>query len=277
MVEKPKPNLDLCYPFSMFRLGFLFVTTMKDAFYFPHFCNARNDRKVKRVIKQHGIQGYGIYFMLLEVLREQTDYRYPFADVDLLADEFGVEEQTLLSVINDSELFQIDGDSFYSANLIKYLEPMMRMREQRSKAGKASAQRRSNTVTNDNATEFNDRSTTDERVLNENEQRKVKESKLNESKVNESINAHTHDYLALPKADNDPELIQFFNDAGGNAQQASMFFNHYHSQNWVKSNGMAVTNWKAMARKWIDRDNFGGSPYKSKPKSIGEIMSGYNL
>jgi hypothetical protein len=187
MVEKPKPNLDLCYPFSMFRLGFLFVTTMKDAYYFPHFCNARNDRKVKRVIKQHGIQGYGIYFMLLEVLREQTDYRYPFEDVDLLADEFGVEEQTLLSVINDSELFQIDGDSFYSINLIKYLEPMIRMREQRSKAGKASAAARFNTVTNDDPTELNDRSTVVERVLNENEQKKRKESKVKESKVNETI------------------------------------------------------------------------------------------
>ena len=245
---------------------------MKDAYYFPHFSNARHDRKVKRVIKTLGVEGYGIYFMLLEVLRDQGEFKYPLSDVDLLADEFNTSEAKVNAVIKNFDLFNIDEDQrFFSVNLIKYLEPMFKMREQRIEAGKASGKARSLKA------KMNDRSTNVQRVLNENEQSKVKESKINESRVNESINAHAHDYLALPKADNDPELIQFFTDAGGNAQQASMFFNHYHSQNWVKSNGMAVTNWKAMARKWIDRDNFGGSPYKSKPKSIGEIMSGYNL
>lgn len=229
------------------ELGFLFVTTMKDAFYFPHFCNARNDRKVKRVIKQHGIQGYGIYFMLLEVLREQTDYMYPFADVDLLADEFGVDEQTLLSVINDSELFQIDGDSFYSTNLIKYLEPMIRMREQRSKAGKASAAARFNTVTNDDATELNDRSTTVERVLNENEQRKVKESKEKETIVDDSRTK------TFPKHSKDDAMVQMFIDAGSNAQEAERFFNHYDSQGWLKSNNLPIMDWRSAASNWINR------------------------
>ena len=30
----------------------------KDAFYFPHFSNARNDRKLRRVRKELGIEGY---------------------------------------------------------------------------------------------------------------------------------------------------------------------------------------------------------------------------
>jgi hypothetical protein len=41
----------------------------KDAYYFPHFYNARHDRKIKRLRKDLGIEGYGIFFMLLEVLR----------------------------------------------------------------------------------------------------------------------------------------------------------------------------------------------------------------
>ena len=40
----------------------------KDAFYFPHFSNARTDRKLRRVRKDLGLEGYGIYFMLLEVM-----------------------------------------------------------------------------------------------------------------------------------------------------------------------------------------------------------------
>ena len=56
---------------------------MKDAYYFPHFCNARHDRKIKRVTKELGVEGYGIYFMVLEVLREQTDFKYPLSEIDL--------------------------------------------------------------------------------------------------------------------------------------------------------------------------------------------------
>ena len=33
-------------------------------------------RKLKRVKKDLGIEGYGIYFIVLQVLREQTDFKY---------------------------------------------------------------------------------------------------------------------------------------------------------------------------------------------------------
>lgn len=249
---------------------------MKDAYYFPHFSNARNDRKIKRVIKTLGVEGYGIYFMLLEVLRDQGEFKYPLSDVDLLADEFNTSEAKVNAVIKSFDLFNIDEDQmFFSVNLIKYLEPMFKMREQRIEAGKASGRARSLKA------KTNDRSTTVQRAMNENEQSKGKESKEKESKLNESIgkqiNAPASDFINLPIADTDPELIQFFTDYGSTAQEASSFYNHYHSQGWLKSNGIPVTNWQSIARKWIDRERFGTQPYKSKPKSIGEIMSGYNL
>ena len=42
------------------------------------------------LIDQLGLEGYGIYFMLLETLRDQHDLRYPIEDLDLLADETGI-------------------------------------------------------------------------------------------------------------------------------------------------------------------------------------------
>jgi len=56
----------------------------KEGYYFPHFCNARNDLKILRLRKDLGEEGYGIYFMLLELLREQPELRYPCDDIDLL-------------------------------------------------------------------------------------------------------------------------------------------------------------------------------------------------
>lgn len=96
----------------------------KDAYFFPHFSNARHDRKVKRIIKELGVEGYGIYFMLLEVLREQTDLRYPLADIDLLADEFNTSEQKVRTVISNYKLFDVDEcENFFSMKLVFYLQP----------------------------------------------------------------------------------------------------------------------------------------------------------
>ena len=142
----------------------------KDAFYFPHFSNARHDRKLKRVIKDLGIEAYGIYFMILEVLRDQQDFKYPMVDLDLLADEFGTSESKVLVVVNNYDLFTIDSDEkFFSPKMLTYLEPYFRMREQRKLAGKASADKRLSI----------DRSTTVQ-------QSKVKESKEKEIKVKET-------------------------------------------------------------------------------------------
>ena len=96
----------------------------KDAFYFPHYSNARNDRKLKRVIKDLGIEGYAIYFMILEVLRDQPNFKYPIKDIDLLADEFGTTDAKLKVVISNYELFIVDANSdFFSIKQIQYLQP----------------------------------------------------------------------------------------------------------------------------------------------------------
>ena len=142
----------------------------KEAFYFPHFSNARHDRKIRRLRKELGIEGYGIYFMLLETLRDQHDMMYPLADCDLLAEEFGTSDAKIKTVLCNYELFDFDEESrFFSPKMLVYLEPYFKMKEQRVAAGKASAVKRM----------LNDRSTTVQ-------QSKVKESKVNEIKVKES-------------------------------------------------------------------------------------------
>lgn len=157
---------------------------MKEAYYFPHFCNARHDRKIKRLRKELGVEGYGIYFMLLEVLREQQDMRYPLTDIDLIADEFNTSEQKVVTVIKAYELFEIDEqEKFFSPKMLVYLEPYFRMKEQRREAGLKSGEKRKANL----LTESNDRSTTVEESFNENEQSKVKKSKEEEIKENEII------------------------------------------------------------------------------------------
>jgi hypothetical protein len=157
---------------------FIKINMEKEAFYFPHFCNARHDRKIRRLRKELGTEGYGIYFMLLETLREQQDLMYPLDDLDLLAEEFGVSEAKVRVAICNYGLFEIDEEQkFFSPKMLVYLEPYFKMKEQRKIAGQKSAdKRRGIEISTTVQQPFNDRST---------KERKVKESKEKESKVNE--------------------------------------------------------------------------------------------
>ena len=115
---------------------------MKDAYYFPHFSNARHDRKIKRIRLDWGNQGYALYFMTLEVLRDQSDFSYPTSDIDLLADEFNVTEAELKAIIFDYKLFEIKKvdkeEVFTSPKLLDYMQPYL---ERSAKARKAAKKR----------------------------------------------------------------------------------------------------------------------------------------
>ena len=166
----------------------------KEAFYFPHFCNARHDRKIRRLRKELGTEGYGIYFMLLETLREQQDLMYPLEDLDLLAEEFGVSEAKVRVAICNYGLFEIDEEQkFFSPKMLVYLEPYFKMKEQRKVAGQKSADKRKSleipTVVQQ---PFNDRSTKESKV----KESKEKESKVNEIKVEYSLVEMLSPYIA---------------------------------------------------------------------------------
>lgn len=147
----------------------------KDAFYFPHYSNARNDRKLKRVIKDLGIEGYAIYFMILEVLRDQPNFKYPIKDIDLLADEFGTTDAKLRVVISNYELFTVDtNQDFFSIKQIQYLQPYI---EKSQRARDAANKRWNDANAYANALQIESASNAS----------KVKESKVKESKVDEKI------------------------------------------------------------------------------------------
>ena len=195
----------------------------KDAFYFPHFCNARHDRKIKRVLKELGIEGYGIYFMLLEVLREQTDFRYPLSEIDLLADEFGTSEQKVRVVICNYGLFEIDeNEMLFSLKLIEFLQPYLKMKEQRSLAGKSSAEKRKQLT-------LNDRSTT------------VEQSKVNKvNKVKETKET----------TQSTPEFEEFKNFAVTHKSTIDLNalklkYNSWVENGWKNGNNKPIKNWKS--------------------------------
>jgi len=109
----------------------------KDAYYFPHYSNARNDRKVKRLRKELGMEGYGIYFAILEVLRDQTEFKYPIDDIDLLADDMNASEQKVSAVVGNYQLFEIDEDrNLFSPKFNFFLQPYLEKTERARQAAR---------------------------------------------------------------------------------------------------------------------------------------------
>lgn len=91
----------------------------KDAYWFSHDSNAKDDPKCVLMIDQLGLEGYGIYWVLVEILREQPDFSYPLALVPAIAKRYGTTAPKVEAVIKGFGLFGVREDKFfYSQSLI---------------------------------------------------------------------------------------------------------------------------------------------------------------
>lgn len=53
---------------------------MKATHYFSHDSNARHDYKIQALRSVYGVRGYGMYWIVIEMMREQKDYSLPLSD-----------------------------------------------------------------------------------------------------------------------------------------------------------------------------------------------------
>jgi len=104
----------------------------KETYYFSHDYNARSDEKIIELIMVHGMQGYGIYWSIIENLYNnanalQTHYKR-------IAFELRVSEDMVKSVVNDFNLFTIDGEIFFSKSVLQRLEKRTEISEKARKS-----------------------------------------------------------------------------------------------------------------------------------------------
>ena len=111
--------------------------------YFPHDTNARNSSKLIRLRMKHGAEGYGVYFMILERLRDEDGYSSP-TDYDMIAFDLHVDTELVRTVVEDFGLFRKseDGTRFYSSGFLHRMEVKDAERGQRSEAARNAIQAR---------------------------------------------------------------------------------------------------------------------------------------
>jgi hypothetical protein len=116
---------------------------VKEAYYFPHDSNARNDERMINVRLKYKMEGYGIYFAIIERLRESDGYM-GVRDYNNIAFDLRVDTSVIKSIIEDFGLFVFtdDGKYFYSESLTRRMQPLENQKRQRENAGKKSAEKR---------------------------------------------------------------------------------------------------------------------------------------
>ena len=105
----------------------------KDTFYFSHDYNVRNDEKIKRLIRKHGMQGYGVFWAIIEDLYNNANALR--TDYEGIAYDLRSDSDIVASVIRDFDLFIFDGDFFGSNSVQARLE----QRNSKSESARKSA------------------------------------------------------------------------------------------------------------------------------------------
>ena len=144
----------------------------KEAYYFSHDANAKDDPKILQLRMHLGWEGYGLFWGLIELLRNQPDYRMQKHYMSI-AFALQTDQKKIESLVNDFDLFARDQEFFWSESLLKRME----LKEEKSEKMRNAANKRWNKDSDAKAMHKHSKSNA--------EAMQLKESKVNEIKGNQ--------------------------------------------------------------------------------------------
>lgn len=102
----------------------VFLFMAKDSYYFRHDSTACDDPKIMIMISEWGLEAYGIYWVIIEHLRNQPDYKSHLKILKPLSMRHNSSEEKFSSVVSRYGLFIVENDVFFSPSLISRMRPM---------------------------------------------------------------------------------------------------------------------------------------------------------
>ena len=167
-------------PDQLLLAGLFFYQMKKEAYYFSHDANAKDDPKILQLRMELGWEGYGLFWALIELLRNESDHRMR-THYKSIAFALQTQEDSIKRIINDFDLFGLDDQYFWSESLLKRME----LKEERSEKARESAKKRWNRDNDANAMRTHSERNADAMQLKESKVKEIKEKEIKESKVNE--------------------------------------------------------------------------------------------
>ncbi len=98
------------------------MNTGKDSKWFPHDSDALDDPKIMLMVSQLGMEGYGLYWMIVECLLKQPGYMLPVKLIEAISRRFQVSKEKIETIILNYDLFEQKGDYFLSPSLIRRMQ-----------------------------------------------------------------------------------------------------------------------------------------------------------
>ena len=252
----------------------------RENIYFSHDANAMSDPKCMLLIEQLGMEGYGMFWGLVEMLRQQPEYKMSLLLIPALANRFKVSESKLKTVVLGYGLFVIENDEFFfSRSLRERMELMLEKRERRVNAGKLSGQaRRMKALNMKNEQCSNNVQTMFKQSSNNTEQRKEielsttnvvsnscisysnkdssndKDSLEDKERGNFEKSESSDSSKSKAKAFSPPSIfeIESYCRERNNGIDAEWFHDFYQSKNWMVGKSK-MKDWKASVRTWERR------------------------
>lgn len=149
-----------------------------------------------------GWEGYGIFWALIELLRDQTDHSMQ-TDYDSIAYALQSNSDIIKSVINDFNLFEVSEGFFYSNSLFD----RMKIKQERSEKARESANKRWNKDNYANALQ----SHSEPNAIKEKKGKEIKEIKGNEIKEKKESSFFSLDEILLKFEKNEMLKRPYFN------------------------------------------------------------------
>lgn len=124
------------------------MATKKDVYYFSHDANALSDPKILSMRCDYSFESYGLYWAIIEMLRNESSYKLPLTKNTYRAIKMQTGttidiEQFLNDCINEyigesgNGLFNSDGKNFWSESLLRRMEKYESIKEKRTAAANA--------------------------------------------------------------------------------------------------------------------------------------------
>lgn len=193
--------------------------------YFSHAQNARNTPGILNIRMKYGAEGYGIYFMILERLREDINYM-SVTDYNAIAFDLRVDTSKVKAIVEDFGLFVFteDGEYFYSKILNENMELKDEISKKKSEAGKKGAAKRwgNKNIADAIAKDSSAIAEPSKNIARKEKKSKEKNSKEKQSKEN-NITTTPPPYIGVPNFKNQgggvgdnlvQEVIDIFNYSG---------------------------------------------------------------
>lgn len=176
----------------------------KETYYFSHDSNAITDTKILNMRADYGLEGYGLFWAIIEMMRNEENYKLQadtkiYRAIKTLTNTSIDVEKYVQDCINEYELFKEESGYFYSNSLLR----RMQEKERKSVIAKEKAEKRWNS----NAMAMQQQCSSNAN--------KVKESKVNKNKINkkeQEEKIHFADFVTMTNAEHEKLVSTYGTD-----------------------------------------------------------------